>query len=238
MITVNRQRQIPKPLLIFAMIFILALAALAIVPVIYALLFGDHGVKTEGIDASVAKEASTGVDGTWDVSHGVGPNQSSAGFTFFEILPAERKVTSGSTEQVDGEVLISDATITAAEITVDMTSVATDNDRRDVNVRRSIFETDRYPTATFSLTQPADVSQLPEDGTVGTVTLTGDLTIHGQTQEVTHEFEALRTGDNIVVAGDVPINRLDYGVETPEFVAAKIAEDGEVNIRLNLEKSR
>ena len=80
------------------------------------------------------------------------------------------------------------------------------------------------------------MSQLPDDGTTGTVTLTGDLTIHGETNSVTQEFTALRTGDNVIVHADVPINRLDYGVETPEFVAAKIAEEGEVNIRLKLEK--
>lgn len=234
----NRQRQIPKPLLIFAVVVILALAAIAIVPVIYALLFGDNGVKTGGIDANGAKAATTDVDGTWAVSDRVGPNQSSVGFTFFEILPAEEKVTSGSTQDVDGEVQIAQGAITAAEVTVDMNTVTTDNDRRDVNVRRSIFDTEEFPSATFSVTEPADISQLPEDGTAGTVTLTGDLTIHGQTNHISHEFEALRSGERIIVAGDVPINRLDYGVETPEFVAAKIAEDGEINIRLNLEKIR
>ena len=45
-----------------------------------------------------------------------------------------------------------------------------------------------------------------------------------------------RSGDRLVVAGDIPINRLDYGVETPELVAAKINEDGEVNVRVNLTK--
>ena len=82
------------------------------------------------------------------------------------------------------------------------------------------------------------MSQLPSDGTVGTVTLTGDLTIRGETNRITHEFEALRTGDNIVVAGDIPISREDFGVKTPELVAAKIADEGEVNVRLNLEKVR
>ena len=40
----------------------------------------------------------------------------------------------------------------------------------------------------------------------------------------------------MIVAGDIPINRLDYGVETPELVAAKIAEEGEVNVRINMTK--
>lgn len=234
----NKQRPLPKPVLVFAFIFIVSLALLAIAPVVYALMFGDHGVKTEGIDADKVQEATTDVDGSWVVSDRIGPNQSSAGFTFFEILPAEQKVTSGSTRSVDGEVHIEQGVVTAGDISVDMASVTTDNDRRDVNVRRSILHTDEYPKAMFSLTEPAEVSHLPDDGTVGTVELTGDLTIHGTSNRITHEFDAARSGDNLVVAGDIPIRRSDYGVETPELVAAKIADEGEVNIRLNLEKVR
>lgn len=131
---------------------------------------------------------------------------------------------------------IEGGSLTAGEVTVGMANIVTDKDVRDENVRRKILHTDEYPEATFTLTEPADVSQLPEDGTVGTVTLTGDLTIHGETNSITQEFNALRTGDTVIVHADVPIKRTDYGVETPEFVAAKIAEDGEVNIRLKLEK--
>ena len=68
------------------------------------------------------------------------------------------------------------------------------------------------------------------------MTLTGDLTIMGATNSVTQTFEVARSGDNLIIAGDIPINRLDYGVDTPEFVAAKIAEEGEINIRINLAK--
>ena len=103
-------------------------------------------------------------------------------------------------------------------------------------MRRKILHTEKYPEAYFVLTQPADVSALPEDGTTGTVELTGDLTIRGVTNEVTQDFTVLRTGDHVIVHTDIPFNRLDYGVETPDFVAAKIAEEGEINIRLNLVK--
>ncbi|AWB85065.1 YceI family protein [Corynebacterium liangguodongii] len=230
--------QLPKPVLIGAIVLILALAGLALVPLGYALLFGDHGVRTGGIDAAHVKPASEEIDGTWDVSHSVGPNQTAAGFTFFEVLPAERKVTSGSTDQVKGEVQISGGSVTAGMVSVDMATLTTDNDRRDVNVRRSILHTDAYPVATFTLTEPADVSHVPADGSVSAVELTGELTIHGNTHEITHEFAAARSGNRILISGDVPIRRADYGVETPELVAAKIADEGEINVRLNMEKVR
>ncbi len=224
------------PLIVVGLIFIVALAGLAFVPLISALLGGGGGVKTEGIDESHLRSATTDVDGEWAASTKPGPNQTSAGFTFFEILPAEKKVTSGSTRSVSGGVTVEGGTLRSGEITVDMATLTTDSDVRDNNVRSKILSTDQFPEATFTLTKPADVSQVPDDGTVTQVELTGDLTIRGQTREVSQPFNVARSGENVLVAGDIPIKRSEYGVETPELVAAKIADDGEVNIKVNLQK--
>ena len=99
-----------------------------------------------------------------------------------------------------------------------------------------LFNTDEFPTATFEVTESVDLSSIPDDGTVGQVVVPGELTVHGQTNDVTPTFDVLRDGDQVIIASDIEINRLDYGVETPEFVAAKIAEMGEINVRLALEK--
>lgn len=214
---------------------IVLLALLALVPLFMSLVT-HPGVKTDGIDAEGAKPATTDVDGTWVVSGRPDKNRTSVGFTFNELLPGDERTTSGSTQDVEGQMTIESGALTAGEVTVDMGNIVTDKDVRDENVRRKILHTEKYPEARFVLTEPADVAQLPEDGTVGTVILTGDLTIHGETNQITQEFNALRTGDTVVVHADVPIKRSDYKVETPEFVAAKIAEAGELNIRLRLEK--
>ena len=145
------------------------------------------------------------------------------GFTFFEILPSDRRETSGSTQSVEGWATIEQGSVQAGEIVVDMTDVSTDNERRDINVRNKIFHTNEYPTATFTITEPADVSDVPGNGTPGKVTLTGVMEIRGD-------------GDRVIVSGDVDINRNEYGVESPEFVAAKIDDTGQLNIRLLLTK--
>ncbi|WP_245533761.1 YceI family protein [Corynebacterium lubricantis] len=223
-------------ILAVVVLVILALAAFALFPVIYTLVMGA-GVKTEGINEQRTQPATTEVDGEWQVNTAPGPNSSSAGFTFYEVLPAERKVTSGSTEGVTGAVTIAEGQVKAGEITVDMTNIVTDRDVRDVNVRQKILHTDEFPESNFVLTEPADVSNLPDDGSIGNVELTGDLTIHGETRQITHTFDVVRSGNNLIVAGDIPINRQDYGVESPEFVAATIADEGEVNLRINLSQA-
>lgn len=224
-----------KLIVIGGVAVIVLLALLALVPLFMSLVT-HPGVKTDGIDAEGAKPSTTDVDGTWVVSGKPDKNRTSVGFTFDELLPGDERTTSGSTQDVEGKMTIESGALTAGEVTVDMGNIVTDKDVRDENVRRKILHTEKYPEAKFVLAEPADVSQLPEDGTVGTVTLTGDLTIHGETNQITQEFNALRTGDTVIVHADVPIKRSDYKVETPEFVAAKIAEDGELNIRLRLEK--
>ena len=86
-------------------------------------------------------------------------------------------------------------------------------DLRDNNVRSKILSTDQFPEATFTLTKPADVSQVPDDGTVTQVELTGDLTIRGQTREVSQPFNVARSGEN----------RMNKGEEAAQALLGQVA---------------
>ncbi len=231
----TQKKSASKVVIAIFVILIVLLALVAVVPVLFALFMGP-GIKTEGLDADGAKPATTDVNGEWHVARYRGKNTTSVGFTFYEILPSDRRATSGSTQAVEGWATIEAGTLKAGEVVVDMEQISTDNERRDINVRNKIFHTNEYPTATFSITEPADLSEVPGNGTPGKVTLTGEMEIRGETRPMVHEFDILRDGDRIIVAGDVLIDRHEYGVESPEFVAAKIDDTGELNIRLALEK--
>ena len=222
-------------LIVAVSVFIVLALAVAAVPLALN-FFGGRGVKTEGIDEADVRPASTDIDGEWTVSTRPGANRSSAGFTFNEVLPGERRTTSGSTHGVHGHVTIEAGTLTSGEIRVDMTTLTSDSDVRDNNVRNKLLHAEQYPESVFTLTRPVSVEHVPGDGSSATVELSGDLTIHGETQSITHPFTVVRSGSRLLVAGDVPINRLDYGVTSPEFVAATIADEGEINIRVNLAK--
>jgi len=77
-----------------------------------------------------------------------------------------------------------------------------------------------------------DLSGLPDDGTVDTVTLTGDLTMHGHTNPVTADLSVLRTGDHVIVEGKLPVVREDFGLQSPQFVASQIAAEGTIDLLL------
>lgn len=231
----KKSRVNPKIVITVAVVAIVLLVAVAVVPVLWAVIMGP-GVKTEPLDASGADPASTDVDGTWEVWPGRPPNTSSVGFTFDELLPNEQRSTSGSTQDVTGSVVIAEGQLTAGEIIVDMSNVVTDQDVRDESVRNKLFETNRYPTAAFHITEPVDVSQVPDDGTPGSIDITGDLTIKGTTHEITQTFDALRDGDYLVVSASPVIDRNDYGVTSPQMIAADIADEGTIDLRLSFRK--
>lgn len=224
-----------KTIVSIVVVLVLIIGLAVVAPVIYGLVMGP-GVKTGGLNPESAEPASVEMDGQWTVVRGDQDNLTAVGFTFAEILPAEKKITSGSTGDVTGSVTVENETLTAGEIIVDMNNLTTDNERRDVNVRMKILQTDQYPEATFVMTDPVDLSSVPADGTPGQVELSGDLEIHGTTKPVTETFDILRDGEKVIISSDINFNRLDYGVESPEFVAAKIAEEGELNIRIALSK--
>lgn len=225
----------PKIVITIFVVLIVGLALFAVVPVIWALFTGP-GVKTEPLDASNASTAETEVDGTWGVDQGRPPNTSSVGFTFEELLPSDRRVTSGSTDEVTGEVVIQSGELTEGEVSVDMREISSDRDVRDENVRNKLFETNEFPHSTFTITEPVDVSEVPGDGTPGDVAVTGNLTIKGNTKEITETFTVLRDGERLIISGSPVIDRNDFGVESPEFIAAEIADEGEINIRLSFSK--
>lgn len=224
-----------KPLVTLLVIAIVVIALASVGPMVYK-AFTDTGTKAGSLDANGAKAASTDINGTWTVIPGSGANATDVGYTIHEILPGKEKDTSGRTSAVTGSLVVKDGKLTSGSVSVDLTKVSSDVEKRDIAVRNTILHTEQFPEATFTVSTPVDVSQLPDNGTEGTVETTGEWTIHGVTKELPVTMNVLRTGNRLIVSGDVPFNRSDFGVDSPEFVAAKIDDAAEMNVLLTLEK--
>ena len=63
----------------------------------------------------------------------------------------------GRTADVEGTVTIDGTSLSAADVTVSMTTITTDNSNRDGQFL-DILKTSEFPTATFTLTEPVDIS--------------------------------------------------------------------------------
>lgn len=224
-----------RPFIVLTIIAIIVIALASVGPTIYQAFFSP-GVKTGGLVADGARPANTGVDGKWKVIDGAGDNRTSVGYTFHEVLPNESRETSGTTRAASGTIEVADGKLAKGRVTVDLKQLSTDNEKRDVSVRDKLLETDRFPEAVFESTEHPSLAKLPEDGKVGKVHLVGKLTLKGVTKPAAGDFDVLRTGSHVVLAGNLPVNRKDFHIKTHDFIAAQIDEQGAINIRLTLAK--
>jgi polyisoprenoid-binding protein YceI len=128
--------------------------------------------------------------------------------------------------------------VTAATIQADLTTLKSDDTRRDGQLSRQGLETATFPTATFTLTSPIDLGSVPVDGTEISVTASGQLTLHGQTKDVQIPLKAKLSGNTVVVTGSLDIAFADYGISKPtSFAVLSIADTGTLELQLFFTKA-
>src|SRR5947207_1961381 len=121
----------------------------------------------------------------------------------------------------------------AAPITANLTSLQSDDHRRDGQLSRQGIPTSQFPTAAFTLSSPLDLGSVPADGATFTATAAGQLMLHGVTKDVTIPIKAKRSGDVVVVSGSLPIVFADYGISKPNsFAVLSIADQGTMEFQV------
>jgi polyisoprenoid-binding protein YceI len=238
--------------------WIVALAALVAVVVaggaVWYFVFRDDApaeVSLESATRSLDREESgttatsgggnardTGLDGTWNVDQTIGSftdfSSSFAGFRVEEqLVGIGAKTAVGRTPEVTGTMTITGTTVPNASFEVDMTTLTTDDGRRDNAIRTQAIETSRFPKATFVLTQPIALGSIPAEGQQIDVDAIGSLTLHGVTKTVTIPLQAQRKGDTIAVVGSLEIPFSDYAISQPRAASVLSVEDkGTIEIQL------
>jgi polyisoprenoid-binding protein YceI len=163
---------------------------------------------------------TSSVDGTWTVTTG-----SEVGYRVGEVLFGQSTTAVGRTTAVTGSMTIAGTTVSAGSFTADMTKVHSDKSQRDDQFQGRIMDTSRYPTATFKLTSPINLSTIPADGTEITQQATGELTLHGTTRTVTFPLQAKRSASSIEVVGSIPVTFADYNIANPSFGGVVTTQD-------------
>lgn len=167
----------------------------------------------------------TAVSGTWTATDG-----SQVGYRVEEVLLGQSTEGVGRTAEVEGSMTIDGTELTEVDLTVDMTTVTSDDPRRDGQFNGRIMDTATHPTATFVLTEPVDIGTVPQDGDTVTVTVTGDLTLRGVTRSVTTDLQAQLTGGTISVQGAIPITFADYEIDNPSGGPAQVGDTGTLEL--------
>jgi polyisoprenoid-binding protein YceI len=142
------------------------------------------------------------------------------------IVPGDFPKITG-TAQVDDQ----DLSKSSVNATIDVASLTTRVDRRDSDLRSpNWFDVAKFPTMTFQSTKIEKTGD-------GTARMTGNLTIHGVTKEVTFDVAGLTApiktpqGMHRGVSASTKIDRREFGVGMDSPV---VANDVTIDLYLDL----
>lgn len=140
------------------------------------------------------------------------PRHSSAQFAVSHLMISTVR---GQFHGVNGTVQLNDSDITksSVEVTIDATTVDTQEPDRDKHLKSpDFFDVAKYPTITFKSTKVENLGN-------GKLKVTGDLTIRGVTKQAVLEVTVPKAPikdpfglQRTAVSGTTKINRQDFGV--------------------------
>ena len=146
------------------------------------------------------------VAGTWslDAAH------SEVGFVVRHMMVTKVR---GTFQRFEGAIEIApDPLQSTVTVTIDVTSINTDNADRDAHLRSAdYFESEKFPSMTYRSTRVRD------DG--GDVLVDGDLTLHGVTKPVTLNVEVNGVqkdpwgGTRVGLSAEGELSRRDFGID-------------------------
>ena len=100
--------------------------------------------------------------------------------------------------------------VTSLSLEIDMTSLTAEDEALTSELKSAeFFDVEQHPTAKFESTKI-------EHGEGGAHTITGNLTLHGQTKEITFSGKADVVNYVMVFTAEFEIDRVDFGVGSEE----------------------
>ena len=190
--------------------------------------------------APTTSSSPSSAPGTWQISSG-----SLAGYRVKEQFAGQSSTHEAvaRTGDVTGSVTITQSAgtyaMSAAKITVQLASLASVDSvagfnvtNRDRIVQRSL-DVSSFPTAVFeaqSVALPAGV----ENGQQVSVSVPGQLTVHGVTKSVTANLTLRVSGSTAQIAGTISTNMTDYGISPPQVSITVVQPAVTIEVQLNL----
>ncbi|MEZ5046546.1 MAG: YceI family protein [Chitinophagaceae bacterium] len=98
------------------------------------------------------------------------------------------------------------------------------------------MESEKFSKSTFkgTITNNSDINY-KKDGTY-TAKVSGKLTMHGVTQDITTTAKIIVSGGRVQVEAQFNINCSDYGISIPGAVKEKVSNKVKISLKGNLEK--
>lgn len=183
--------------------------------------------------SSLASSKPVDAAGKWTVRAG----GTLVGYRVHENLFGQSNVAYGRTSSVTGGLTIAGSSVTRASFTADLTTVRSNQSRRDAQFQGRIMDTARFPTAHFELSSPIVLGKVPPEGTPVTARATGKLTLKGATRRVDFEVQGVRRGALLELSGKIPVTFADFGIDNPSFGGITTDDHGVLEFLLVMAKS-
>jgi polyisoprenoid-binding protein YceI len=205
------------------------------------LVLGERATTTTAGDATTTERTPSedsattavpvvdGVDGTWQLSP-----DSVAGYRVVEDFASGLSdfEAVGRTSTIEGSLTIAGTQVTAANFSVDVGSIESDDSRRDRQFHGPIMDASQFPTADFVLTSPIELGAVPAEGETITADATGDLTLRGVTNSVTFPLSARLVSGEIETLGSIDVVFTDYEIANPSNNFISVRDEGLVEFSL------
>jgi polyisoprenoid-binding protein YceI len=134
--------------------------------------------------------------------------------------------------QASGDINVEHPEASSVEVVIQTASIRTHNERRDNDLRTSNFlDVEHFPTITFKSTKI-------ENAGSDRYTMTGDLTIKGNTRPVTlavvnyGEFNDPNMGHRIGYGAETQILRKDFGLNVDMLMDGRLVVGSEIQITI------
>ncbi|MGH9048584.1 MAG: YceI family protein [Acidimicrobiia bacterium] len=180
------------------------------------------------------------LDGIYTVAPGPPEAPTFVGYRVTEQFAAAvvESTATGRTSDVTGSFTISGNTVSEVSVTANLLTLTSDRDQRDNAIKTRGLESERFPEATFVLTEPIELPAEPQLGETVDTTAVGDFTLHGVTKRVDIPVQGRWDGVNIQVVGNLHVVFADYGMEAPGSpLLASVDDEGEMEFQVFFQKT-
>ncbi len=175
-----------------------------------------------------APQTAEDLDGTWVVDTSREFDRETGRGTFIGYRIAEELQGVGATTavgrspSVEGEVVFAGLIVSSVVVKGDLTDLESDDGRRDARVRSQLGPD---ATATFELSRPIELPEVPPVSEVIELTAIGELTLLDVTREVEVALQAAVTETGLLITGSTLVALSDYDVEVPSAPIVLSASD-------------
>jgi polyisoprenoid-binding protein YceI len=191
----------------------------------------ESGAAQAAPDVASQSGDADSLVGTWVLSSS---GESFVGYRVREELATVGAFTAvGRSSNLTAAMEFDGDAITDVQVQADLTSLASDNTMRDRALSQQALETAKFPGATFDLTQPIALANVPAEGEQVSATAVGNLTLHGVTRSISIPLQGQIWNGLVVVVGSIDIRFADFGIAQPSSkVVLSIEDHGVLELQL------